>query len=178
MADPPAWVWLTQVDSDWDAARRILVKRQPKTYCQAVARYQQVVEKSICALVAALNEKGMIRVKFKYTHDVEKYFSAMVRRGRSGQPQDIQDRIGALLNESRRGEIRAITALAPKRPAPGELHRRNTEYPFQLNEVTWKAPAEEGSFDFIADVERFRDLAWRIYDGVSRIVSAIQRTPI
>jgi len=128
--------------------------------------------------VAALTEKGLVCVKTQYTHDVERYFSALIRLRRLRDHPRIQNRINALLDEFHRGEVRAITALAPKRPAPGKLHRRNTEYPFQLDEMTWTVPAAESSFDFEADVERFRKLAWRIHDGVRRLVSAICRAPI
>ena len=177
MDNPSPWLWCKQADSDRDAACRTLDRRCPKTYCQALAKYQQTVEKSICALVAALTEKGIAHIKMKYDHNVERYFSALVRRPRPSSSPGIQSRINGLLNEFHRGEIRAITALAPKRPAPGQLHRRNTEYPFQLDETTWAAPAEEGSFDFERDVERFRKLASRIHDGVSDLVSAIYRAP-
>ena len=59
---------------------------------------------------------------------------------------------------------------------PGFPPRRNTEYPFRDGDEEWTYPAAEETF-FEAEVQRFRDLAYRVLIGAERIVSAIRGQP-
>jgi HEPN domain-containing protein len=176
MLEPSARLWLNQARSDYRASSRLLDDQDHETYCQAIAKYQQVVEKSVKAIAAAIRDAGISPIYTGFTHEVEKIVSALVLLPRGKGPTDIKDRIKALLNEGHRSEIRALCALAPKRPGPGELARRNTEYPFQRSDGSWIAPHDEGAFD-LSDVERFRALATRIIEGSARTVSALERLP-
>ncbi len=176
MPEPSARLWLNQALSDHHAATRLLDVEDCATYCQAISKYQQVVEKSVKAIVAAVRDVGIRAINTGYMHEVEKLVSALVLLPKAKGPTNLKDQIKALLNEGRRGEIRALCALAPKRPGPGELARRNTEYPFQRPDGSWIAPHEEGAFD-LSDVERFRSLASRIIEGAAKIISAVDRLP-
>lgn len=178
MAEAPAEVWLAQVRSDYQAARRVLGRSDHSTYCQAVAKCQQVVEKSIKAVVAALRDRGTLRIHTGRRHQVEPLVSALIRlaSGR-GESRGIQKHISDLLAEHRRGGVFAVCALAPKWPRPGEPFPRNTEYPFQQDEDTWRAPADEGVFGLEKDVQQFQRLADDFYCRLPRIISAIEREP-
>jgi HEPN domain-containing protein len=176
MPEPPARLWLNQAHSDLAAARRIFDVDDESSFCQSIAKYQQIVEKSVKAVAAAVRDAGISAISTGFTHEVEKIVSALVLLPRDRGPKDIKGQIKALLNEGRRSEIRALCALAPKRPGPGELARRNTEYPYQRPDGSWIAPHESGAFT-ISDVNRFRALATRIIEGSARMISAIERLP-
>jgi len=169
-----AWAWLHQAASDLAAGDRCYDPKVEATMCHAIAKHQQTVEKSVKAIVAAPTDKGVINVATGFRHDVERLVSVLMRLPYQQANRDIQNRIHGLLNEYHRGEIKAICHLAPKRPAAGELARRNTEYPYQNRDGTWRAPSDDGSFGK-KDVDRFRGIANRILEGCSRIVSAIYR---
>jgi len=50
--------WIVQVESDFAVAEILFQKTDATTYCQAIAKYQQTVEKSVKAMVAAVNDLG------------------------------------------------------------------------------------------------------------------------
>jgi HEPN domain-containing protein len=168
------WAWLRQAGSDLAAAKLCYIPTDEQTSCHAVAKHQQAVEKSIKGIVAGLNDTGVLKVHTGFNHDVERLVSALVHLPHAAGNKDIQNRINGLLNEHHRSEIRAICALAPKRPIAGELARRNTEYPYQNQDATWRAPADKESFG-PKDAERFRRIAHNLYEGASRVVSAMYR---
>lgn len=146
------------------------------SHCQAIAKQQQAAEKSVRALVAALREAGFTTMPTRRTHDVEAEISALRRipfRG-DADSRDVGSRLNHLLSEHRCAEIRALCALAPKWPAPGWLFPKNTEYPYQDRDGSWRAPADPGSFRR-SDVDRFRNLTKRLVLEVTRLVSAVQR---
>ena len=174
MAADLAWAWLHQAASDLAASDRCYDHRAEETICHAIAKHQQAVEKAVKAIVAALNDRGVINVATGFRHDVERLVSVLTRLPHRPSNKEIQNQIHGLLNEHHRGEIKAICLLAPKRPGAGELARRNSEYPYQNRDGTWRAPSDDGSFGK-RDIERFRLVANRILDGSFRIVSAIYR---
>ena len=172
MAADFAWAWLRQAKADLGAASRGHDRTDDSTACHVLAKHQQTVEKSVNAIVAAIDDRGIMTISTRFRHDVEDLVSSLMRLPRSPNNHDIQNRIHGLFSEHHRDEIKAIGLLAPKRPPPGQLARRNTEYPYQNPDASWRAPADPGSFG-TKDVERFRALATRILDGCFRIVSAI-----
>jgi hypothetical protein len=110
----------------------------------------------------------------KSGHDVTKLASALRRPAAPKDPTDIQHHINRLLNEHHMNEIKAISSLAPTLPKGGGLHERNTEYPYERLAGDWTAPALRDSFD-TNEVERFANLAQRIYEGARQVVSALRR---
>jgi HEPN domain-containing protein len=48
--------WLRQAQSDRESAERVLDLGDEPTFCHGIAKFQQAVEKSIKALVAALRD--------------------------------------------------------------------------------------------------------------------------
>ncbi len=72
-------------------------------------------------------------------------------------------------------KARALDAVIPRRPPPGESARRNTEYPFEVS-GGWSAPAEPGVFSK-AEVYDFLSAAGRL-DVIERAVSAVRKAPL
>jgi HEPN domain-containing protein len=176
MPDPGANLWISQAQSDLRGAASIYDANDHRTYCQAIARYQQTVEKAIKAIAAAVRDAGIetVPVSHYYKHDVEKLVSALRHLPHPNDRRDIKSSINTLLNQYHREEITALSQLAPKRPNAGELHVRNTEYPYEIEAGVWTAPALPGAFSQ-HDVRRFEQLAERIYHGTRQIVSALRR---
>jgi hypothetical protein len=176
MPDPSARLWLNQAHSDLKAAERLFDTTDDNFFCQAIAKHQQVVEKSVKAIAASIRDAGIGSINTGFSHEVEKIVSGLVLLPKNKRALEIKDKIKALLHEGHRSEIRALCSLAPKKPGPGELARRNTEYPFQRPDKSWIAPHEVGAFQS-SEVERFRELSNRIINGAARIVSAVERLP-
>ncbi len=175
MNEPPARLWLNQARSDLKAGERVFNATDEGSYCQAIAKYQQVVEKSVKAITAAVKQAAMGSIGTGFKHEVDKLVWALVLIPKGKGPADIKNRIRSLFHEGHRGEIRALCLLAPRKPGPGELSRRNTEYPYQRLDETWIAPHESESFSK-TEVERFRRLASRIIEGSAKILSALERS--
>lgn len=170
------WAWLNQAGADYAASTRAYDPEDFSTACHAVAKHQQAVEKSVKAIVAALHDKGVIVRVPGFNHDVGDHVSALIRLPHNPVYKNIQNKIHGLLGQSERSEIKELGLLAPKRPGPGKLASRNTEYPYQRPDGTWRAPAadEPGGFDD-QDVLRFRQIAQRVYEGTARLLSALYR---
>jgi HEPN domain-containing protein len=167
-------LWISQADSDIWAAARVYDPLDARTFCQAIAKYQQAVEKSVKAVVAGQQGRLRTRVKIGYGHDALPLAQVLRRGPRPTESTDVQQKINRMFNDYVLSEIEAIDALAPRRPAPGDLHVRNTEYPYQSVAGNWTAPALPGNFQ-TSQVERFRSLADRVHQGAKEIVGALRR---
>ena len=135
--------WLTQAVSDGEAAER---EQKAAAWCHAVAKYQQVVEKAVKAVVAALHEARFTNRRVGPSHEVTPYMPLLVRLPRPREGKLIQQQLIKLLDPNTRARIRTLESLAPRWPAPGESPRRNTEYPFHDAEGNWTCPAAVGVF--------------------------------
>ncbi len=158
---------MLQVRSDLDAGHAVFSGADHATYCQAIANYQQVVEKSIKVTVAVLLELGINVVNVGSDHYPEKQIDALLLLKRAVR-RDLLSHIHTIFSGHRLGEIRALCLLAPRLPP-----RRNTEYPFPDGEGGWTAPAAEGSFN-VSEVYRFGSLADDLVPLVGRFVQAAQ----
>lgn len=169
-----AVAWFTQASSDVASASRVLDRTNPSTYCQAIAKCQQTVEKGVKSVIAALGEAGVLQMRIGRDHGVERFVQALGRLPRRPENQNIQATMDWWLDERWRAEIHAIDALVPRYPAPGALAAVNTEYPFQVADASWRAPAESDTFE-LGDVDRFLRLAQHVHVGASKVRSAIKR---
>jgi hypothetical protein len=171
--------WLEQAISDRSAAELLADGEDVGRWCHAIAKYQQAVEKAVKAIVAALREGRMSFNEIGYRHEVQPFVRILTHVPRAprarGRP-DIAGHLSRLLDQRTRDSIRELEALIPKQPPRGELHRRNTEYPFQDARSQWTYPAARDTFSR-EEVQRFRDLSHRIADGASRIIAALRRAP-
>ncbi|PIZ34804.1 MAG: hypothetical protein COY42_27920 [Armatimonadetes bacterium CG_4_10_14_0_8_um_filter_66_14] len=173
----PAKLWISQADSDWVASGRVYDPNDHRTYCQAIAKSQQVVEKCVKAMAAAVEEAGVasFHLPHFYLHSVRQLMSVLLRLPRS-RGRSIQDQIGRVLNEWRRTEIQTLSDLAPHRPPHGGLHARNTEYPYERSAGDWTAPALLDAFSQ-QDVDRFKQLAEAVFGDAKKVVWAVSRLP-
>jgi len=176
MPDPGANLWISQANSDWRAADLVYDETDHRTYCQAISKYQQTVEKSIKAVAAALQGAGVksVRREYYYDHNLDDLISALRRSPYPRKAQHVQARICEVLSDYYYLEINALSSLAPRKPQRGALHARNTEYPYESAQGVWTAPALLGEFNK-HEVLRFYRLAERIYERTREIVSAIDR---
>lgn len=74
-----AEAWLAQVESDFAAARSVFKEDDLSTYCQSIAKCQQVVEKSINVIDAVLREQGVFLDRVKPDHYPLKMINRLVR---------------------------------------------------------------------------------------------------
>jgi HEPN domain-containing protein len=167
--------WLYQCQSDYRAAER-LASDKIGGDCHVVAKWQQTVEKAIKAVIAALRDARMLGINIGYRHEVEPFLVILIRLLHARENREVQQLLRGLLDEPTRSGIRALELLAPRRPAPGRLPARNTEYPFRDKNHEWTYPAAAGHFS-AAEVRQFRALAHRIKEGCARVVKAIRRRP-
>jgi hypothetical protein len=168
--------WLHQALSDRDAAEReFKANADSLVWCHAIAKYQQVVEKAVKAIVAGLIESGLWRgPPIGFVHDVNRHMQALVRLARGKNQHSVQRHLFRLFNANVRSAIRSLGALAPHAPPPGQQLRRNTEYPFHESEGVFTYPAVPGSFS-VEEVQRYRMLSYRLVDSAGWIVFTLQR---
>jgi len=167
--------WLQQALSDRSAAERF-DDADSTQRCHAIAKYQQTVEKAVKAIVVALREVGVRTTSIGYTHPIECFVSVLVHLPHGAGHRDIASHLSRLLDESTRASIYSLEELIPRRPPPGQPHRKNTEYPFQDARNQWTFPAAQGVFSS-SDIQRFRRLSHDIAEGASRIIATIRRAP-
>lgn len=157
--------WMLQARSDFEAGSKVLAEADPATYCQSISKFQQVVEKSIKAMVAALNENGINAVTTGADHYPQKQIDALLLIKRAVS-RELISHIHSVFSGHRLGEIRALCLLAPGLPP-----RRNTEYPYPDGLGNWTAPAAGGSFS-VDEVYRFWSLADDLVPQTGRFVQA------
>ena len=162
--------WLQQAISDRAAAERLNGDENGAEWCHAIAKYQQTVEKAVKAIVAALH------ISVGYQHGVGNLVDVLIRLPRGAGNRDIANNLSRRFDTNTRRAIRSLDILRAKRPAPGQPHRRNTEYPFQDPHDRWTYPAARGVFSS-AEIEQFRDLSHRIARVAEQVISAIRRAP-
>lgn len=170
-----ALAWLRQGAADHAAAGR-LDDSGGGFRCHAIAKWQQAVEKSMKSVVAALGDAGVLHSEIGYRHEVERFLKVLIRIPRADRHKDVARYLRALLDERTRGDIRALDRLVPRRPAPGQPPRLNTEYPFRNAAGDWSYPAAPGAFR-ADDVKRYRALSHRIVTAAHKISSALRRGP-
>jgi len=171
-----SFAWLQQAVADRRAAEQFAGSAEGWARCHALAKCQQTVEKALKAVVAALRDATILHIEIGYRHEVARFLKVLIRLPHAAANRAIQRHLQLFLNQDTRYGIRALDALAPRAPAPGQGLRRNTEYPFHDADGNWTYPAADNTFT-PEETERFRQLAYRILDNVSRLLTAIRRTP-
>ncbi len=164
--------WLRQAKADYDAAYRVVDRQDASTYCQAIAKYQQSVEKSIKGMVAAVNDLGVSFHTITELHSLDKEIKAL-QTLRWAIDNTSVERITRVFSKKRLNLIQEITALAPHYPRDGKTFVRNTEYPFTLASGEWTAPASEGVFT-MDEVNRYQSLARELYQNISSFTSGVR----
>jgi hypothetical protein len=168
--------WLRQAESDYEASARLYDPADPSTYCHSIAKCQQAMEKVVKSLIACLRDAEIVSIHVGYQHDVARYISTLLFLPRVQANRTIQRRIHRILDTGTRQKIETLDELAPRRPAPGALHARNTEYPFQQAPgAVWRIPAERDVFSR-KECEDYRSLASVLVREFGMLLFAIEQT--
>ncbi len=169
--------WVLQAKSDFVAARAIFNNADASTYCQAIAKYQQVTEKSIKGIIAALNEQETTNIRISTTqHKVYREMEDLDRSRRDRLRSDDK-RWVEQINSTLQGlkvDIEWLSNLAPSGQRNGTFVK-NTEYPFNdLSLDGWTAPAASGIYASV-DVTRAFNLAQKLLKQADKFISAMRR---
>lgn len=134
--------WLAQAAADLAAGEKLFEQVDPTSYCQAIAKYQQTVEKSVKAMVAAVNDLGSnLAITTNHQPITEIDGLLALRRVIDNASTQHLARIFGLHRQA----IEELCRFAPRWPEDGINFARNTEYPFLLD-AKWTAPVVAGSF--------------------------------
>ncbi len=167
---PPSDLWLDQARSDL-AVLALLVRSdgdalEPRLRCQAIAKAQQVVEKSVKGMYGILLEHGAIAELVAgvewFDHYPAKMMAALFISTTRRRSRPLLEAAQALLGGADYGSATALCGLAPS----GDL-RLNTEYPY-LARGGWATPADEDAFA-ATDVERYRRVATEFLSAASKL---------
>ncbi len=167
--------WVLQAKSDLAAAKAVLQDNEASTYCQALAKCQQVTEKSIKGMIAALNELGISDATVSGGHSLAHELNGLdaIRRKKPDLDDVSVGMIDRMLRKHKQ-DILWLCSLAPG-GLRDKVYPRNTEYPFgdpSLND--WSAPADETTFS-LAEVARARTVAWPLHQVADRFASSLRR---
>jgi hypothetical protein len=168
--------WLRQAQADREAAELLADNEVLPSFCHAIAKWQQAVEKAIKAIVACLRDAGILHIDIGYQHGVERFVSVLIRLPHARDNKSIQQQLHGFLDQQTRAGLKALDGLVPHRPAPGLPPQRNTEYPFLEAPGQWTYPAAESIFSE-EEAQRFRSLAQRVVDRAGRLIAALRRRP-
>lgn len=172
---PDADLWLRQAESDLRLLE--LIERHAETesglYCQRIAKSQQAVEKSIKAIAAALGHSLQVGFPrdFEYRHDVSKVVDAL-RNKQFSWLRRLQQHL-----ERHSLELKEVCGWAPSGvPRPGDVHRRNSEYPYETSLGVWTYPAASGAID-PKEVARARFVARSTFQIATMTLDSLSKYP-
>lgn len=153
--------WVLQAKSDFAAAQAVFNDVDEPTYCQTIAKYQQVTEKSIKGMIAALNERGATNIYISTTqHKVYREMNELNISRRDRLKSDDKKWVEQINGTLKRleADIEWLSNLAPSGQKDGTFFK-NTEYPFNdASPGGWTAPAAPGIYTSV-DVTRAYNLA-------------------
>lgn len=172
--------WVLQAKSDFAAAQAVINDTDEPTYCQAIAKYQQVTEKSIKSIkgiIRTLNEQGAANIRISTTqHKVYREMNELnsLRRDRlKSDDKKWVDQINKKFN-GLKADIEWLCDLAPSGQRDGTFFK-NTEYPFNdASPGGWTAPAAPGIYTSV-DVTRAYNLAQKLIKQADKFTSAMNR---
>lgn len=161
--------WIMQVKSDFAAGERLFQKNNSRTYCQAISKYQQTVEKSVKAMVAAVNDLGS-SLTITRSHSPNDEITTLLGL-KSRLDNTSTDYLTATF-EKHRTAIIDLCRLAPKWPNDNKTFARNTEYPFVTAEG-YTAPADPVAFT-LQEVNTSRSTAWIVHRRAISFVQSVK----
>jgi hypothetical protein len=170
---PGSGPWLRQAQSDLLAAQCLSENGSDSLYCQIAAKCQQVLEKSVKAIAAELDERSIVSITIGFDHRIDQYITAMLRTPRENR--SVPDHIRNTLKNNR-AEISEIMMLAPHRPPSLQPLPRNTEYPFHNVQGDLIAPTDVDVFKK-TEVERYLRLAGIILAQARTLITIASLAP-
>lgn len=176
MPEASGRLWLRQAEADLDTGRLCIDHADTKTYCQAIAKFQQCTEKAVKGVVAALRVARVVQNNPSYDHELVPDLAILKVLPASRNSKDVAGLVSRLISQEARAEIHELCSLTPKKPVGGQLARKNTEYPYQLHNGTWTIPAHSDSFAK-AEADQAERVASRTLENAARILAAVERRP-
>jgi hypothetical protein len=164
--------WMNQARSDYRAAQRLDNHQDPTTRCQAIAKYQQCVEKLIKAILDKLHAAGLATHGSDSKHPVARYAQTFALIPRAKGNRNLLNQLSAVFTTSVVDGVKLLDSLVPKYVQPPLPQRRNHEYPYQDAAFGWHAPAEATAFS-TGEMRRIRGCTGRLMNGLTRILSAL-----
>jgi len=167
--------WIVQASSDVIAASAL--RDVGADACQVMAKCQQTVEKSVKALIEALNNIGFLTMPVDRRHDVSRYLSGVLTAAEAAAKEHrlLRGDLKRLFPQHIREVVKRLDGLVPQYPSKGELAVRNTEYPFQTSASEWRAPCGAEVFS-PGEVRRALHAARQVQGGAAKILSGLERT--
>ena len=162
--------WIVQIRSDFAAGDQVYLVAASSTYCQAIAKYQQTVEKSVKAMVAAVNDLGIEFTTITPSHLPSQEITALLLLRRAIDNASVEA-LARLFGRYRK-EVESLCHLAPRWPEKGQPFILNTEYPYQVPNG-WSAPAVADTFRE-KDVANARRTAWAFHHKAIDFTQAVR----
>ena len=166
--------WMVQARSDCRAAQLLDNPHDPATRCQAVAEYQQCVEKAVKAMLDKLHAAGVVTQGSDNKHPVERYIQTFSRAPRAVSNRNLLNQLSAVFTPTVTAGVKLLDLLVPKFQTPPLPQRRNHEYPYQDAALDWHAPAEATAFG-AGEVKRIRHCVGSLMNGLPRLLAAFDR---
>ena len=166
--------WMVQARSDYRAAQLLDNRQDPTTRCQAIAKYQQCVEKSVKAILDKLHAAGIVTQGSDSKHPVERYIKTFARAPRGANNRNLLNQLSTLFTPTVTAGVKLLDSLVPQFQKPPLPQRRNHEYPYQDAALNWHAPAEATAFG-AGEVKRIRHCAGSVMNGLPRLLVAFDR---
>ncbi|HEX4053279.1 MAG TPA: HEPN domain-containing protein [Tepidisphaeraceae bacterium] len=166
--------WIQQAESDLKAGKKVDNPQDPPTFCQAISKYHQALEKAVKAVASVLQHGSVFPGGPGKKHPVAPLLSAILKIPRSDDNRDLMRKLDRVFSPSLRQELKELDALAPVYPAPSTPHARNHEYPFQNSIDDWQPPCAEDAFAS-GEMKRFRATAENIYSALRKTVDGLER---
>src|SRR6266516_3794837 len=116
--------WMQQAESDFRAAQRVDNNADARTRCQAIAKYQQCVEKSVKGVLDKLHAAGITNAHSDSRHHVARYAAVFTNVPRTGQTSDLLSQLARLFTDTAVEQINLLDSLVPEYPAAGALAAR------------------------------------------------------
>jgi hypothetical protein len=166
--------WLQQIESDFRTAELLHDQNDEQLFCQVIAKYQQITEKCVKAMVAAVLELGVEFDNISPSHHPSKEISGLKNINLSLDRTSVEYIDRTFPRESSQ-IIEELCDLAPQFPKKGDVFRKNTEYPFQEHGA-WVSPASLGVYSD-SDVKKYRNFVWVLRKRTRRFVGLVKLRP-
>ena len=165
--------WMQQAESDFRAAQRVDNDDDPRTRCQAIAKYQQCVEKSVKAILDKLHHAQITKARSDSKHPVARYVAVFTNIPQTKDTSALLNQLARVFSRRVIQQIHFLDSLVPEYPAPGALAARNHEYPFQVTATDWRAPSDANAFT-ADEIKRIRNCAGSLILGLGKILDALE----
>jgi hypothetical protein len=164
-------------------AAAAVLRARPALNCHTVAKCQQAVEKALHTIEMLFVEKSLEpQAVDLYQHKPIRFIVAIQRA--PAQTGDLRSCAQVLLDKHLHAlagrddnAIWQLCALAPRKPRPGDRHQRNTEYPYQHEDLSWTIPSALHEFE-TAETDRWFEVAKDVVRAAANLCAAAERQPM